>query len=102
MPTTEGVTLKRDVDQFHDQVVKTVLAACAVHSADVRMVQRGDRLRLAIEPDQQLRIRREACRKDLDRDVTPQSRIARPVDLTHPSGTDWCENLVCSETSARG
>jgi hypothetical protein len=49
---------------------------------DVRMVQRGQRLRLALEPRHPLRIVGERVRQDFDRHVATEFRIARTIDLS--------------------
>ena len=38
------------VEALHDEKVDAVLVADVVEGADVRMIQRGDRLRFALEP----------------------------------------------------
>jgi hypothetical protein len=71
-----------------------------VDRADVRMVERREELRLALEALQAVGIGGPYGRQDLDRDVTAQRRVARPVDLAHASGAECRENLVRSETRA--
>ena len=44
---------------------------------------------------------REARRQDLDRDLAPEPRVLRPVDLAHPSGADRREDLVGAELAFR-
>ena len=47
------------------------------------MVQRRQDLRLAPEPREPIRIERERFRKDLQRDVTAQVGVSRPIHLAH-------------------
>ena len=68
---------------------------------DVRMVERGDRPGLALEPRAPLHICRRQSGKNLDRDIASEARVVRPVDFAHPAGPDCLENLVPAETRAR-
>ena len=60
----------------------------AVNAADVRMIQRGEHLRFALEAREPLRINREGRRQDFDRDVAIQLRVARAIDFAHPADTE--------------
>ena len=42
-------------------------------------------------------VRREPGRQDLDRDVAPEPRVARPVHLAHPAGAERRDDLILSE-----
>jgi len=66
----------------------------------VRVIQRGEDFRLALEARQPLRIRRKEIRQDLDRDVALEPRVAGPIDLAHAASADGSENFVRAETSA--
>ena len=55
---------------------------------DVRVIQRREHLRLALEPREPVRIGRERLGQHLDRDVAVQPRVARAIDLAHPAGAD--------------
>ena len=50
---------------------------------DVRMIQRGQHLRFALESREPVGISRERLGQDLDRDVAIQPRVARAIDLAH-------------------
>jgi len=66
------------------------------------MIERGGRLRLLLEPAQTLRVRGETRREDLDRDISPEPVVPRPVDLSHPAGTERRDDLVRSDPGSRG
>ena len=70
--------------------------------ADVGMAERGDRLRLALEPLAALRVTRELAREHLDRDVAREPRVPGAVHLAHASGAEGCHDFVGSKTLARG
>ena len=71
-----------------------------VDRADVRMVERGQKLGFPLEPRQPLGVLGDRLGKDFDREVPVQLGVARSVDLPHPSGAEGRENLVGSEASA--
>ena len=64
------------------------------------MVQRGERLRFALEARQPLGIGGEAVRQDLDRDVAIELRVARAIDLAHAAGANDRDDLVGAEAGA--
>jgi hypothetical protein len=55
---------------------------------DVRMVERGQRLRLALEAGHALRIAGELVGENFQRDVTVELGVARAVDLPHSAFAD--------------
>ena len=57
----------------------------AVDRRDVRMIQRGQQLRLAVEARHPLGVVREALGHDLERDVAPELRIPRAIHFAHPA-----------------
>ena len=71
--------------KLHDGVGDAVLVAEVVDRQDVRMGERRDRLRLALEPGQRSPGSAATdCGQDLDRDVPIQLLVARPVHLPIP------------------
>ena len=67
------------------------------------MRERGDRLRLALEP----RARDPASaangwRQDLDRDVAVEPGVAGAIDLAHAARAERAEDLVRAEASRPG
>jgi hypothetical protein len=55
--------------------------AHVVQRADVRMRERGDGLGFALEALPQIRISRDMCGQNFDRDGAVQPRVARFVDF---------------------
>src|SRR5215471_3063597 len=70
--------------------------------ADVRMVQRGDALRLALEPPAELGIGGESRGQHFDGDAAIQARVAGLVDFAHAAGAEERHDLVRTETHAWG
>ena len=60
----------------------------AVDRADVRMIERGEQPRFALEAREPSGSRRERARQDLDRDVAAELRVARAIDLAHAARAD--------------
>jgi predicted nucleotidyltransferase len=73
--------------------------ADVVQRADVRMIQRRDRARFAIEPLAQAGILGGAARQDLDRDGPIEPCITRAIDLAHPAGADGGHDFVRPEAT---
>jgi hypothetical protein len=87
------------IDELHDQ---RALIVEAVDLRDARVVECRERPRFALEAREPLRVGRERLWQDLQRDLTPQRRIARAIDLTHAAFAKLGEDLVGSEPSACG
>ena len=73
-----------------------------VQRADVRMVERRDGARFALEALAELGIGGECVGQDLDRDDAIEPRVARLVDLAHAAGADEREDFVGAEAGAGG
>ena len=61
---------------------------------DVRVIERGEHLRFALEARQALRIGGEHLRQDLQGDVAPEPRVAGAIDLAHPAGPERTDDFV--------
>ena len=73
-----------------------------VDGSDVRMIQRGERLRFARESRQALPVMRERLGQDLDRHVAIQRGIAHAIDLAHAPFADLGCHYVDAEPGAWG
>jgi len=89
----EGVPL----DELHDQIIDSVLMTDVVERADVGVVERRDRLRLALEAVAELRVLRELGGKDFDRDAAIESGITRAIHLAHATGSDRRDDFIWAE-----
>src|SRR5438045_1378816 len=70
--------------------------------AAVRMRQRRNRARLALESRAPVGIGREGFRQDFDRDDAIQTRVEGFVDLAHPAHSAGGEDFIRAESSAEG
>jgi hypothetical protein len=82
------------LDQLHDEARRGPAVFDAVDLRDVRMIERRERLRLALEPRQPFRIVGKDIRQDLDGDVAIESSVAGTIDLAHAAGADQRVNRV--------
>jgi hypothetical protein len=62
------------------------------------MRQRGDGVRLTLEPCQPIRIGGKRGRQHLERDIPTEFGIVRPIDLAHAAGADRRDHLVDAGT----
>src|SRR5262245_39405790 len=65
-----------------------------VDGADVRMIERREHARFAVEPRHPLAVRREHGWYYLDRAFTPKLRVVLAIDLAHPARADESRDQV--------
>ena len=90
------------LEMRHDQVVRAIDAADVVDAADVRMVQRGDRPRLALEAGPRIGVAGDFTREDFDGNRAIETSIPGFVDLAHAAGAEHSLDLIRAEPSAGG
>ena len=90
------------LEKLHHRVGDPPLRAEVEDGQDVRMRERRDRFRLALEAGQRVGIGGDGLREDLDRHVSVQLLIPRAVDLPHSTGAQRREDLVCTEAGPGG
>ena len=90
------------VDQLDGHVGDRVGRSHVVDRDDVGVRERRGRARFPLETLQPVRIGGQLRWEDLDGDVAAQTRIARPVNLSHPSSAERRKNLVRAETLSWG
>ena len=93
-PASDSIGQRRPLDELEHQRRAGVGRLHAVDGGDVRMIERGQCLCLALEAHQPISIRGERLGQDLDGDVAPQAAIPRTVDLAHAACPERRENLV--------
>src|SRR5262249_2932358 len=84
---------------LHDQKADIVVLTDVVHGADVRMIQRRDRARLALEAAPQVGVFRERLWQNLDSDDAVEARISGAIDLAHTASAEGAADLVRTEAS---
>ena len=84
-------------EQLHHQEVRVALVADVEERADVGVVERGDRLGLALEALAALLVLGEGGGEDLDGDAAVEAGVLPPPDLAHSAGADRRRQLVGPE-----
>ena len=87
----------RSLDQLHDESACFAAGLEAVDLGDVRMVQLGEELRLALEAGQALLVLGERGGEDLDRHLALELGVGGAVDLPHAAFADLGGDLVGAE-----
>ena len=90
------------LEKLGDRVGDAVLTSKVEDRQDVRVRERCDRPRLSLEARERVGIRCDSLGKHLDRDIAPELRIARAIDLSHSAHTEERKNLVGAEAGAGG
>ena len=89
-------------DELHDESRRDVAAFETIDRGDVRMVQRGEHLGLALEAGETLRIGRDRFRQNLDRDGALQVGVGGPIHLSHATGAERRGYFIRAEPCPAG
>jgi hypothetical protein len=87
---------------LHHQKIDAILAADIIEHTDVGVLQARDGLGLALETGTELLVLTEVRRKDFDRNLAVEPRVASPIHLAHTPSTQWRLDFVWAEFCARG
>jgi hypothetical protein len=93
----EPIRESRPFDQFHDQRGRPVDLLETVDLGDVRMVQRRQHLRFALQAREPIGIAGKRFRQDLDRHLSLQPGVARAIHLTHAAAAERLGDFVGAE-----
>ena len=88
-------------DELHYQVISPFVMTDVVERADVRIAQRGNGARFAIESLPKLGIGREMRGKDFQRDDAVEARVGAAIHLAHAARADRCDDFIRPEARAR-
>ena len=90
---------RRPFHQLHDECVDQRAAALldAVDRRDVRMIERRERLGLALEPGDAVAIGGKEMRQRFDGDVAIEPRVAGAIDLAHATRSQQSPDFVRAE-----
>src|SRR5688572_26182154 len=86
-------------DEFHHDERAGALRLEPIEVRDVRVIERREDARLALETDHPIGIGGERIRKDLDGDAAVQLRVLCAIDLAHSARAKGRPDLVRSESS---
>ena len=96
-PVGERVAL----DQLQDERVDVAAVLEPVDRRDVRMVERGQHLRLAPEAREAIRIERQTRRAAPSARRRAELGIARAIHLAHAAGAERADDLVRADAACR-
>ena len=82
------------LEQLHDDERTAVFLAELVDRADVRMCEGGGEARFALEAREPRRLGVVFLAQELDRDLTIETEILRPVDDTHAALAELVEHAI--------
>ena len=88
------------LEQLDDDVGQRRRLAEVVNGEDVRMRERGDCLRLALEAREAFGVRDKSSGQHLDRDVAIELRVAGAIHLAHAAGAERRQDFVGPEPGA--
>ncbi len=100
-PLRDTVGKRRAFDQLHHEGADVIRFLQPVDLRDVGMVQRGERLRLALEARQPIGVTGKGVGKNLEGDWAIEVGIERSIDFTHPASPDFGGDLVRADSRAR-
>ena len=88
-------------DELEDEKGLAVGLLEPVDRCDVRMVEGGEEVGLALEAGEALGVARDLGRENLDRHLPAELGVGGPVDLSHPPGSEGSQDLVETEACSR-
>ena len=91
---------RRPIDELEDEIPALVHDFDAVDRADVRMIERGEDLGLALEPRDAFGVACQGIGQRFDRDVPVEPRVARAVDFAHAAGAKRRSDFIGADVGA--
>ena len=101
-PFPQTLAKRLAVEELHHGVHLRAVDAVVVDREDVRVGQRRDGLRFALEASEPIGIGREELGQDFQRNIAIQPRIVRAVDLAHAARSDGGDDFVNTNAGAGG
>ena len=98
--TSQARRQRLALEHLQHQKVDAGLGADIVDGADVRVVERGNGARLALEPRAPGFIAGDVLERNLDGHLPPQTRVLRAEDLPHPARAKRAGDFVWTEAGA--
>ena len=89
------------IDQLHGEEARLARLFDAIDAGDVRVAERGEHLRFALETSHALGIVQEQIGKDLDGDVAAKPGVPRAIHLAHPARAEQGDDLVGAKRGSR-
>jgi hypothetical protein len=99
-PSGHAIRERVPLDELEYEGERAGVFLHPVDRADVWMIQRGEQARLALEARDPLGMGREGLGEDLDRDIAPEPRIARAINLSHAAAAEQRVERVDADAAA--
>jgi hypothetical protein len=93
-PVADQVLQSLAVKELHSNEGLAIFFANVMNRADVGMIQRRGRLRLALKAGQRLRVSGDFIRQELQRHETMQPSVLSLVHHTHPAPAQFLADAV--------
>ena len=100
--TGQPLSQRLALQQLGGDIKHAALGAGIVDDHDVGVIERGRRAPFLLKPADPVGIAGERSREDLQRNLTPEPRVASAIHLAHAARADRRKNLVGSQTRAGG
>ena len=79
--------------QFQDKSGEALVLGNAVYRSDVRMIEGGEDVRLALETSTSVGVAGDRVRQHLERHLPLQRQVACAIHLAHPARPERCQDL---------
>jgi len=99
--SAELFTKRFALQKLRDDERASFVRADVVDDKDVRVIELGGDARFLLESREAVGIRGEAGVDDLEGDVAPEPRVARPPHLTHATRAEERDDLVWAKPGTR-
>ena len=87
-------------DELHCQELDALRLFESVDRGDVRMIERSEQLRFALQAPDAFGIAGQRGGQDFDGDLTLELRVRRAVDLAHSASANGGDHLIRTESGA--
>jgi hypothetical protein len=88
-------------DEFHHEVIDALFMTHVEDRADSRMVELGGEPRLAFKSAPHLRVASVSRSDHLNRDDSPEPRVAGSIHFAHPTGPGRSNDFVRTQARSR-
>ena len=100
-PSRNAVLQRHTVQELHHDIRLTVFLADVINRADVRVIERGSRLRFSAEPFECLRVVDHIFGKELEGDEAMEPRVLGFVNHTHSTAAELLDDAVVRNRPAK-
>src|SRR6202035_5819490 len=99
-PPCDAMFQSQAFEEFHGDKGLTILFANVINSANVRMVQGGCRLRLALKAGQRLRVTGDFFGQELESNEAVEPRIFSFINDTHAAAAELLNDSIVRDRLA--